>query len=115
MNEYTFIKSSIYRHEWLRYGLLDVGLSSVRVLGNSSNSVISRISPGVHGDRTEQTDGSVERRGNGEPLLLCAILRWTGDLSISEWEKKASPSLQVATDWLGPMDGTFTVGLQLCF
>ena len=54
-------------------------------------------------------------RGNSEPLLLCTILRWTRDLSISEWQKKASPSLQVATDWLDPMDGTFTVGLQLRF
>ena len=63
MNEYIFIKSSIYLHEWLRYGLLDVGLSSVRVLGNRSNLVISRISPGVHGDRTEQTDSGVERKG----------------------------------------------------
>lgn len=63
MNEYMLIKSSICLHEWLRYGLLDVGLSFVRILGNRSNLVIRRISPGVHGDRTEKKDSGVERKG----------------------------------------------------
>lgn len=45
-------------------------------------------------------------RGNSEPLLLGPLLRWTRDLSISEWEKEASPSLQVVTDWVDPVDGT---------
>lgn len=62
-----------------------------------------------------RTTGLWRGGGNGEPSLLCTLPRLTRDLSVSKWQKEVSPSLWLVTNWLVPMDGTFSVGFHLRF